>query len=121
MSTRRYKVYSLDMWGHVGADCVEHDCQCMVAVDGASEDAPKEHDENACQCGENCNQQFAAGEIDVTGDDDDTILDALFASGHLSEKGRAECEIDDYSNGPIDVNDREGRRQYHLIPIEGDE
>lgn len=75
---------------------------------------------SACQCGETCNQQFAAGEIVVNGDDDGdaAILAALFESSHLSEKGRAECVLVAYGDGVVDVNDADGRRIYHLEIIE---
>lgn len=153
MSTR-YKVYSLDMWGHVSADCAEHGCPCMVdpcehpkMVDDACEecgehcshvdvgaeddgvchdpecpihgtDDDKIHDDDSCACCETCNQQFVVCEIAVDDGSDEAILAALFEASHLSEQGRAECVIDAYGDGVVDVNDAEGRRIFHLEIIE---
>lgn len=107
-----YQVYSLDMWGHVPADCSDHDCPCMVNG---------EHDDDACECHENCNQQFRCGTIDVSSDEDSAILEALHLEGFLSEKGREVCEIYDYSDGPLDVLDDAGRRMFMLEPVESNE
>ena len=109
----RYTVFSLDMWGHVSADCADHNCPCMV--DG-------EHDDNRCDCYEECNAQYRCGSIDLDGDspDDTAILDALLAEGLLSDKGRAVCTIEWYGFSYYDVNDDAGRRIFYL-ESEGDE
>jgi hypothetical protein len=106
-----YTVFSLDMWGHVPADCAaEHGCPCMV--DGA-------HDDNRCNCSEDCNAQYRCGSIKPDADlidDDDVILDALLAEGLLSDKGRAVCTVQDWSDGPLEIEDDAGRRIFHLEP-----
>ncbi len=113
----RYEVYTLDMWGHVGADCPDHDCSCMVPdPDNAAEDAPKVHDDNACQCSEDCNQQFRRGTLTVPKDaHNGAILSSLGELGFTLPVG---AEVEDRSDGPLDVNDAQGRRLLHLIPIE---
>jgi hypothetical protein len=105
------------MWGHVPADCVQHGCPCVLTKD---ERGPC-HDDDACTCSEECNDQFRAGTIEIADDaNDDAILDALRAGDFLSEKGRAECRIDDYGDGStLDVNDDDGRRIFHLIEENG--
>jgi hypothetical protein len=119
-----YEIHTLDMWGHVGADCVEHDCPCMVPdLDNSAEDAPKVHDDDACQCSEDCNQQFRRGTLTVPTDtgkewhvrDDSAILKALSEEGFAFPPGTI---VDDYSDGLLYINDADGRRLLHLIPIE---
>ncbi len=123
----RYEIHTLDMWGHVGADCVDHGCPCVTEHDAEethlgesaalqARKATATHDENACQCSEDCNQQFRRGTLTVPKDATDSqILAALVEDGFSFPKG---TEIDDYSDGPLDVNDADGRRLLHLIPIE---
>jgi hypothetical protein len=113
----RYEVFSLDMWGHVSADCCPgYGCKCMV-VDMV--DDTYTHDDDACECHEDCNAQYRCGTIDVPEDANDAaILDALAKEGFLNELGRKVAEIDDYSDGPLDVNDDAGRRLFHLMPAE---
>lgn len=109
----RYVVYSLDIWGHVAADCIQWGCPCVLGDDPSA----LQHDDNACDCTEDCNEQFRVGEIEVSEDaTDDAILNALADDGFLTELGRKVAEIDDYSDGPLDVNDNDGRRLFHLIP-----
>jgi hypothetical protein len=74
------------------------------------------HDDNACQCSEDCNQQFRRGTVTVPRDATDAqVIAALESEGFSFPKG---TEVDDYSDGPLDLNDAEGRRLLHLIPIE---
>lgn len=100
-------VYSVDMWGHVPADCcAAYGCKCVNALD---ED---EHNDDACDCGQDMNEHFRCGsfEIDDEHSDDADVLKALGEEGYLSEKGVAECEIeDDGSEGPWRVQDKQGR------------
>jgi hypothetical protein len=113
---RTYTVLSLDMWGHVGADCISFGCPC---VDTREERGPY-HDDERCQCAEECNNQHKVGVIDTRDDSDTAILDALLEGGFLSDKGREECEIDDASDGTmLDVNDQDGRRIFAL-QLEGE-
>lgn len=106
---RTYTVLSLDMWGHVPADCIKYGCDCVDMPE--LPDAEPVHDDDKCRCSEECNNQHKVGTIDVRNDEDETILDALLTDGFLSEQGREECEIDDYTDGTmLDVNDKDGRR-----------
>ncbi len=102
----RYTVHTLDMWGHVPADCVSHGCSPCVT--------DEKHDDDACQCHEDCNQQFKRGTIEVPKDATDAaVLAALTEDGFSLPAGSV---LDDYSDGPLDVNDADGRRLLHLIP-----
>lgn len=120
----RYTVYTLDMWGHVPADCIGHGCPCVTTIEPDEDPSGPEdtverhsHDDDACQCHEDCNQQFRHGTITVAKDATDAdILTAL-----TEEEGftfSPETVLDDSSDGPIDVNDADGRRLLHLIPVE---
>lgn len=123
----RYEVYTLDMWGHVPADCVSHGCPCVTPHDENEDhlgeaaavdarEATATHDENACQCSEDCNQQFRRGTVTVPKDATDAqVIAALVEDGFSFPAGTV---LDDYSDGPLDVNDADGRRLLHLIPIE---
>ena len=124
----RYEVYTLDMWGHVGADCIGHGCPCVTQRDTEEDslgesaavdarEATATHDENACDCSENCNQQFRHGTFTVPKDTSDAAFLAALAEdqGFTFPEG---ATLDDYSDGPLDVNDADGRRLLHLIPIE---
>lgn len=116
---RKYTVLSLDMWGHVPADCHEYGCPCMLMPE-LPDDEPV-HDDDKCECHEECNQQFKAGTLETYGDEDGTILDALLTEGFLSEQGREECTIEDTGDGTmLDVTDKAGRRIFAL-QLEGDE
>lgn len=123
----QYEIYTLDMWGHVSADCIEHGCPCVTQHDteedslgeSAARDARQAtatHDDNVCQCSEECNQQFRSGTLTVPENVDDTaLLAALVEEGFTFPPG---TEVDDYSDGPLDINDGEGRALLRLIPIE---
>ena len=123
----RYEIHTLDMWGHVGADCVEHGCPCVTLHDTEEDSlgesaaiearkATASHDENACQCSEDCNQQFRRGTLTVPKDATDAaLLAALVEEGFTFPPG---TEVRDYSDGPLDIDDADGRRLLHLIPIE---
>jgi len=114
---RKYTVLSLDMWGHVPADCHKHGCPCMLTTD---ERGPY-HDDDACECHEDCNNQHKVGTIETRNDEDKTILEALLDAEFLSAEGREKCEIDDYTDGTmLDVLDDDGRRVFAL-QLEGDE
>lgn len=138
----KYEVRSLDMWGHVSADCTEGDCSCVAQCEECEGEGygfdehgnltgieceecggnGTVHDDDACECTEECNDQFKSGTIEVSEDaDNDAILQALLEERLLSEKGRKECVIDDYSDGSfLDVNDKDGRRIFHLVKEEND-
>jgi len=123
----RYEVYTLDMWGHVGADCIGHGCPCVTQRDTEEDslgesaaiaacEATATHDDNACQCSEDCNEQFRRGTITVPRDASDAqVIEALESAGFAFPKG---TEVDDYSDGPLDLNDADGRRLLHQTPIE---
>jgi hypothetical protein len=110
----RYTVYSLDMWGHVPADCcASYGCDCVDEETG-------EHNDDRCDCHEECNDQFRVGGVDIPDEASDmAILDALADAGFLTELGRKVAVVDDYSDGPLDINDAEGRRLFHLLPEDG--
>lgn len=122
----RYNVRSLDMWGHVSSDCSpEYDCRCIKpcepceSLDNACSECEGSgyvHDENACECSETCNQEFAAGFIEVReSDSDDLIVQTLIDDGYLKADAFERIEIRDYGDGDmLDVTDREGRRLYSL-------
>lgn len=109
----RYTVLSLDMWGHVSADCAAHGCPCI-------DPETTEHDDNACECHEDTNDQHRIGEIQVCeGASDAELIQTLIDDGFIDEDRRENAIVDDYSDGStLDINDREGRRVYHLIAIE---
>ncbi len=123
----RYEVYTLDMWGHVPVDCVNYNCDCVTFHDteedhlgeSAAVEARKataKHDDNACQCSEECNQQFRRGTLTVPRDANDaTILQALAEQGFTFPP---KTVVDDWSGDVLDINDADGRRLLHLIPIE---
>jgi hypothetical protein len=100
---RHFRVFSLDMWGHVPADCcVSYGCNCVkVSEDGW------EHDDDRCSCHEDCNQQFLKGEITVDGE----IIRTLQDEGYLSD---GDFCLEDYQNGEVEIFDKEGRRIFHL-------
>lgn len=112
----RYQIHTLDMWGHVPADCAKHDCPCVTYHGNARQDMAT-HDDDKCECSEDCNQQFRRGTLTVPKDSDDAaILAALAGDGFTFPLGTT---VEDYySDGALDVNDAEGRRLLHLIPIE---
>jgi hypothetical protein len=109
-------VISPDVWGHVGADCcAAYDCPCVD--DGVGEGEPT-HDDDACECHEECNNWFKVGKIEVPKDaSGKAILDAL-AEGFLTRKGREECTLEDYANGCLDVHDGAGRLVLQLEIVE---
>lgn len=116
----KYTVFNLDMWGHVSADCCgSYKCSCI----SESEDGEELHDDNACNCTEECNDKWRCGAIDVQDDaDDQALIKALFEEGFLSEKGLKEASIDDYSDGTVfDVVDKQGRKLYELEECHGPE
>lgn len=98
-----YRIYTLDMWGHVPADCTEHGCPC-VAEDGA-------HDDDHCDCHEECNAQYARGTIEVTDDASDSNILHQVALCGFDVSG---CELIDWANGEVDINDQDGRRVLYL-------
>ena len=118
-----YSVLTLDMWGHVGADCHEYSCECMIPCPECPDDEARPsceqckgtgeiHDDDACSCTEECNAQYRAGRIEVDdGADDAALLKTLHERGYLSDLGLKECTIDDFTDGSwLDVNDAQGRR-----------
>lgn len=125
----RYAIHTLDMWGHVGADCIGHGCPCVTQHDTEEDSlgesaaiearkATATHDENKCQCSEDCNQQFRRGTLTVPENTDDAaLLAALVEEGFTFPPG---TEVHDYSDGPLDINDADGRRLLHLIPDESE-
>lgn len=135
----KYIVLSLDMWGHVPADCTE-DCPCTKecdfcteGVDDSSWSGPRSRascttcggkgfvhdDDDKCDCHEDCNDQHRVGAIEVADDADDAaIIQALVTDGFLKEIALKQCEIDDYSDGPLDVRDHDGRMIFALQPEE---
>jgi len=110
----KYAIHTLDMWGHVSADCAGHGCPCMVTDEHGNDG----HDENKCDCHEDCNQQFRRGTLTVPENTDDAaLLAALVEEGFTFPPG---TEVHDYSDGPLDINDADGRRLLHLIPEESE-
>lgn len=111
---KRYEVRSLDMWGHVPADCCTgYDCPCVSVEDGV-----ETHDDNACDCQETCNAEYRAGTVEVTDDEDATLIAALITDGFLEEEARALARVDDYTDGTmLDIVDDAGRRVFHLILV----
>lgn len=111
----RYNVYSLDMWGHVPADCsAEYGCDCVKASNHG--DDPPEHDDNACTCSEDCNDRHKVGTLDVPdGMKDAEIIAALHAEGFLTDKGKDVATVDVATDGSmLDIVDAEGRRLFSL-------
>lgn len=136
----RYHVFSLDMWGHVSADCCQgYGCPCMVKCPDCDEGIQdcdqcashvcdtckgKEtiHDDNACECHEDMNNRHKVGTIQVRESDSDSlILQTLRDDEYLSDEGLAKCSIED-CNGmgeDLDIVDKEGRRIFQLERVEG--
>lgn len=131
-----FLVFTLDMWGHVPADCHEFSCECMKPCPECPDDDARPscetckgtgeiHDDDACSCHEDLNAQHSAGRIDA-GDHytHATILQTLIDDGYLKEAAATECEIED-PNGMdewLEVNDKQGRRLLGLQAVqEGDE
>lgn len=78
----RYRVISLDVWGHGSDDCAEHRCGRCTDEDS---DGNVSHDDNRCDCSFWVNDRHVAGEIDVAdGADDAAIVYALVACGYLA-------------------------------------
>ncbi len=104
----RYTVYSLDMWGHVPAECCSgYSCTCIEV----NEETGKEtHDDNACTCCEEMNDKFRQGEIEVfDGMTDAQIILALYNCGFLSDHGKDVASVDDYTDGSmLDILDDKG-------------
>lgn len=113
----KYEVFSLDMWGHVSADCTDHDCPCV----STDEEGNATHDDDRCDCHEDMNDRFRTLSIEVPDSPtDEQILDAL-GEWHLSEHGRKVASIDD-ANGmgeDLAVVDTEGRMLFTLTKAEG--
>ncbi len=104
--SKRYTVFALDMWGHVSADCKDHGCPCVKG---------DEHDDDACSCHEDMNDRSKVGTIEVEGDTDEAILDALLSDSFLSISGHQTCKVEDTGDGmSLDIVDREGRRIFYL-------
>lgn len=125
-----WAVYSLDMWGHVPADCdPSYDCDCCKpceACQSLSNDCEQcdgkawYHDDNACECHEDCNDRHKIGTIQTRENDSDSlILQTLIDDGFLKADSFERVTIDDYSDGSfLDVNDRDGRRIFSLERVD---
>lgn len=97
-------VISLDMWGHVHADC-EEDCPCGGP------------DADCCDhCGEEENNRHKVGAIEAADEATDAeLIELLISEGFLAELARNKVALDDYSDGyEIDVVDDDGRKLFVL-------
>lgn len=72
--TATFQIWTLDVWGHVPADCSpEYDCPCCRAVEDEGEPvepsdgepAAFDHDSDACQCDISVNDRSRQGTVDV--------------------------------------------------------
>jgi hypothetical protein len=105
---KTYTVLSLDMRGHVPADCCgAYECPCVNEAG--------EHDDNACECHEDMNASYKCGTLEVEDTSDADILDALLVAGYLTPHGRMIADVDDYSDGSqFDIVDSDGRKLFSL-------
>lgn len=112
----RFIVYSLDMWGHVPADCcAAYGCKCINVHD------EEMHNEDTCECHEDMNDRFRLGTLDAEGADDASLVATLIAEGYLDEAARTLAVVDDCGDGTIGIHDSKGRAVLYLASTEGDE
>jgi hypothetical protein len=98
----RYKVYSLDVWGHSPEECQE----------GKPE---------ACDCsGFEVNDRFFLGYIEIGEDcDESDVLDLLQGGGYLrSDVQHDEVVIEWVAEGVYDVDQADGRPVFQLESVE---
>lgn len=115
MALIRWLVLSVDMWGHVSADCCpSYECDCCDETQ--SEPGEWSHDDDACECHEEENDRHKVGTIEAEETvEDDHLVWLLFEGGFLTDKGRKVAKVEDYSDGyELDVVDDKGRKLFVL-------
>ena len=87
MSARVAVLLTYEVWGHVGEECLEHGCPCVVdecvgdeCVGDECEE--KRHDENRCSCGYDINNVFVGRTFDVASDSESDVRSALERDGY---------------------------------------
>lgn len=115
-----YQVWSLDVWGHLPGECLEHACEHCCKRD--EESSPIEHDDNRCMCDVSVNDRRSVGKVEIADDATDVQIIEAMIGPYFADDVLDKVQIDDPSGDREDIyiETKEGYPLFQLEKIEAE-